>query len=134
MGHVLRAIRRAKRDRDAACLELAIVLCRGERLTQRAVGFLVLRRQAGVAGIENIRLGQHRRAAWIGVNDPAALIDQKDCGHQPVNRVGERCRFHFVQVDDLADQHGAPKMRIEHAHATAHGLVGKALALMPHDR
>src|SRR5258707_3455765 len=66
--------------------------------------------------------------ARIGVDDAPQCIDQKHSCAERVETIGERRRLHLLEIDDLADQNGAPDMRDNQCHETFCVLIDNSVA------
>ena len=59
----------------------------------------------------------------VGVDDGPGGVRNERAGGQLVEGIGGRCYFDAMQIDDLANEHGAPKVRGDQLKTPAHAVV-----------
>jgi hypothetical protein len=72
-------------------------------------------------------------AGGVGMDHARARVDEEHAGAETVERIGECRHLDRLEIDHLADQHGAAQVRREQPQAPARVVVGNAIAFMAED-
>ncbi len=64
------------------------------------------------------------------MDDAAGRIDQEHPGADAIERIGQGCRFRFLEIDHFANKNRSPKVWRYKPHAAACFRIEKPVALM----